>query len=157
MTPAVHFLRKTGVSFSLLDYSHDSRATSYGLEAAEKLNQPAHRVFKTLVVESSDGQLAVAVIPVKQELNLKALALSLDTKKVKMANPEKVERTTGYVLGGVSPIAQKRLLPTYVDDSATQFESIFISAGKRGLEIELSPSELVRITQGRYEPLGISK
>lgn len=157
MTPAVQELSKRNVPFTILEYDHDSSSESYGLEAAEKLNQPAHKVFKTLVVETNEGNLAVAIIPVNRELSLKAMAAGLKVKKVKMAKPDKVEQTTGYVLGGVSPIGQKRQLPTLLDQSAMDLESILISGGKRGLDLELSPTDLCEVTDADYEPLGINK
>ena len=157
MTPAVIQLTKSAVSFQIHEYGHNSSAKSYGEEAAEKLKQPAARVFKTLVVEDSNGNLGVGVIPVNCELDLKAIAGCLGAKKAKMADPEKVERSTGYVLGGVSPIGQKRRLKTFIDDSALDMPSLFVSGGKRGMDIELAPMDLARLTNARYESLGINK
>ena len=157
MTPAVNTLNKLKVAFEIHEYHHDPNAQSYGLEAAEQLNQPPAKVFKTLVVEDSSGTLAVGIVPVNCELDLKAMASSLGAKKAKMANPEKVERTTGYVLGGVSPIGQKKKLKTVIDASAETQATVFVSGGKRGIDIELSPQDLIKATGGRYESIGISK
>jgi Cys-tRNA(Pro)/Cys-tRNA(Cys) deacylase len=115
------------------------------MEAVEKLGLSAARVFKTLVVSSDRGSLAVGVVPVSSKLNLRALAKVLKVKKLAMADPRTVERTTGYVVGGVSPLGQKRKLPTVIDISATQSNTIYVSAGKRGLEIELSPDDLINL------------
>ncbi len=157
MTPAVLDLQRRKLNFSLHEYAHDPRNPSYGLEAAEALNQAPERIFKTLVVADPGGNLAVAVVPVDGELDLKAMARALGVKKVQMAKPEKVERTTGYVLGGVSPLGQKRALPTIVDQSAAELTTMFVSGGRRGLEIELSPADLITATRGRYESLGIKR
>lgn len=157
MTPAVLDLQRRKLSFSLHEYDHDPRNPSYGLEAAEALNQAPERIFKTLVVADQADNLAVAVVPVDGELDLKAMARALSTKKVQLAKPEKVERTTGYVLGGVSPFGQKRSLPTFVDQSASDFATMFVSGGRRGLEIEIAPSDLITVTKGRYESLGIKR
>lgn len=157
MTPAVTELTKSKVLFDLHEYTADPAAPSYGLEAAEALEQPPERVFKTLVVANGSGELAVAVLPVSCELNLKAMAKAVGTKRVQMAEPEKVERTTGYVLGGVSPFGQKRRLPTVLDQSAAGFEKIFVSGGRRGLEIEISPTDLKHCLGAIYFEVGISK
>jgi Cys-tRNA(Pro)/Cys-tRNA(Cys) deacylase len=114
---------------------------------------PAERVFKTLLAEV-DGKLAVAVVPVSGQLDLKALASALGGKKAAMADPAAAERTTGYVLGGISPLGQRKKLPTVVDESALGYETMFCSAGRRGLEIELAPADLVRLTSARTAPIG---
>lgn len=143
MTPAVNYLKKRKIPFSLHQYSHDPKHQSYGLEAAEKLNLDPQRVFKTLVVQLDDRELAVAVLPVTSQLNLKLLARVFGVKKIAMADAKSVTAATGYVLGGVSPLAQKKRLRTILDTSAHHHRTIYVSGGKRGLEIELSPKELL--------------
>ena len=125
------------------EYEHDPRAESYGLEAAEKLGLEASRVFKTLVV-SVDGSLTVAVVPASAQLDLRALG-----KRAALADARDAERATGYVAGGISPLGQRKKLPTIVDDSASSFETVFVSAGRRGLQLELAPADLVRLTGAR--------
>ena len=156
MTPAVTSLEQAKLPYKLHEYDHDPANSQYGPEAAAKMAVPPERVFKTLVVELDNGKLAVAVLPVSLSLNLKAMAKSVGAK-AHMAKPEQVERSSGYVLGGVSPIGQKKALPTIVDRSATEFPTIYISAGKRGLEIELASELLCQLTNARYESVGVSK
>ncbi|WNC70486.1 Cys-tRNA(Pro) deacylase [Thalassotalea psychrophila] len=142
MTPAINLAIKYQIDFEVHQYIHDVNAASYGIEAAEKLNIEASRVFKTLVVVNEQNKLLVAIVPVEQQLNLKLFAKASKSKRVSMAEPKTVERSTGYVLGGVSPLGQKRLLTTVIDQSAEQHQTIYVSAGKRGLEIELAPKDL---------------
>lgn len=142
MTPAIDSLKKAGVVFQVHQYAHDAGAASWGEEAAEKLGVAATRVFKTLVVAGDSGALAVAIVPVSGQLDLKHLAKALGSKKVVMADPGQVARSTGYVLGGVSPLGQKRRLPTVIDASARGCQTLFVSAGRRGLEVELAPADL---------------
>lgn len=144
-TPATALLDKQRVAHTLHSYEHDPRHESYGLEAAEALGLVPERVFKTLVAEV-DGKLAVGVVPVTTQLDLKGLAAALQGKKAKMAEVAAAERATGYVAGGISPLGQKKRLPVVVDESAAQHETIFCSAGRRGLEVEITPAELVRLT-----------
>jgi Cys-tRNA(Pro)/Cys-tRNA(Cys) deacylase len=125
-------------------YEHDPKAESYGLEAAERMGVDPGRVFKTLVVDL-DGSLEVAVVPVAAQLDLRLLG----GKRSRMAEPREFERSTGYVLGGVSPLGQRRRLPTTIDASALNYETVFVSAGQRGLELELDPNDLVRLTEAR--------
>ena len=139
-TPAIAAAERDGIEFSTHAYEHDPRAESYGLEAAEKLGVDPGRVFKTLVA-SVDGKLHVAVVPVAAQLDLKALG-----KRAELAKPADAERATGYVTGGISPLGQRRPLPTHVDASALEHETVFVSAGRRGLELELDPHDLVRLT-----------
>lgn len=153
MTPAILNLQRQKANFTIHEYAHDPSAPSYGLEAAEALGTPPEQVFKTLVVEDQEQQLAVAVVPVSSELNLKAMAKSLGSKRVKMADREKVERSSGYVLGGVSPFGQKKQLRTVMDQSAQDFASIFVSGGRRGLEVEIAPSDLIKILNGKISLL----
>jgi Cys-tRNA(Pro)/Cys-tRNA(Cys) deacylase len=144
-TPATRLLAQRGVVHELLPYDHDPAAPSYGREAAEKLGIDPARVFKTLVVALEPG-LAVAVVPVDGSLDLKACAAALGVKRAAMAEPQQVERTTGYVLGGVSPLGQKRALPTVLDRSALDHATICVSAGRRGLDVALAPDDLVALT-----------
>ncbi len=150
MTPAVDLAKRQQIDYILHEYHHDSGVASYGLEAAEKLAVAPERVFKTLVVSDDKGKLAVAVLPVAHTLNLKQMAKALGVKKVAMAEAKAVERSTGYVLGGVSPLGQKRLLPTVIDMSAQQHQTIFVSAGRRGLEIELSAMDLAQMLGAKF-------
>ncbi|MEJ2610754.1 MAG: Cys-tRNA(Pro) deacylase [Candidatus Thiodiazotropha sp.] len=145
MTPAVDVAKKAGITFTTHAYEHDPQHPSFGEEAAEKLGLQAQRVFKTLVVSIDGKGLAVGVVPVSSKLDLKAMAKALKVKKVAMADAKAVERSSGYVLGGVSPLGQKRLLPTVIDLSAQDFSSIYVSAGRRGLEIELNALDLVQL------------
>lgn len=151
-TPATVALTTAGVPFTLHTYDHDPRAASFGLEAAEALGVPADRVFKTLVA-SLDGRLVVGVVPVSRQLDLKALARALGGAKATMAEGAVVERTTGYVAGGISPVGQKRAHPTVVDESALGFETIFVSGGRRGLDVELAPADLVAVTNATTAPI----
>jgi len=153
MTPAIKTLEKAKASFRIHEYSHDPAAESYGLEAAEKLGVEDTRVFKTLVVMLDAKDYAVAVIPVAQMLSMKQIAKAGGAKKAAMADKVAVERITGYVLGGVSPLGQKKRLKTFIDDSAKTFPSIFVSAGRRGLEVELSAELLKLHTGASYAPL----
>lgn len=148
MTPAVVAARRAGVDFALHEYEHDPAAESYGLEAAAKLGVDPLRLFKTLVAEV-DGKLAVAVVPVARSLDLKALAEALGGKRAAMADAAEAERATGYVTGGISPLGQRRRLPAVVDAAALEWESVFVSAGRRGLQISLAPAELVRLCGAR--------
>lgn len=150
MTPAVKQCQKYQIPFTLHQYHHDENSASYGLEAAEKLFVASERIFKTLVVETENKTLAVAILPVTHQLNLKNMAKSLQCKKVTMAEPKRVQNTTGYVLGGVSPLGQKRRLPTIIDSSSQRLDTLFISGGKRGLEIELSCENLHQLTQAQF-------
>lgn len=155
MTPAIKYAEKHNAIFKIHEYNHDANCDSFGEEAAEKLNTDANRVFKTLVISLDDGGLAVAIVPVTLKLNLKLFAKSYGAKKASMAIQKEVERSTGYVLGGVSPLGQKRKLKTIIDESATHFDTIFVSAGKRGLELELSPTTLSSLTQAIFSPIAV--
>ena len=139
-------LTAAGVAFSQHAYAHDPAAGSFGLEAAEVLGLPPEQVFKTLVVDTGAG-LAVAVVPVAGSLDLKALAAALGVKKVTMADPVAAQRSSGYVVGGISPVGQRRSLPTVVDESAVLFDVVYVSGGRRGLDLGLSPADLVRVTR----------
>lgn len=152
-TPATAALAAAGVPFVLHPYAHDPAASSYGLEAAEVLGIDPDRVFKTLMVEV-EGKLAVAIVPVSGNLNLKAAAAALGSKKAAMADPKAAERRTGYVLGGISPLGQRQPSPTVLDESALAFDTILVSGGRRGLDIELAPADLLRLTNGVTGPIG---
>ncbi len=138
-------LTAAGVAFTQHTYEHDPAARSFGLEAADVLGLPAEQVFKTLVVDTGGG-LAVAVVPVSGSLDLKAMATAVNAKKVTMADPAVAQRSSGYVLGGISPVGQKRALPTVVDESATLYDVVYVSGGRRGLDLGLSPTDLVEVT-----------
>lgn len=156
MTPAIELAKKANISFSVHEYQHDPKTDSYGEEASVALNVSPDRVYKTLMVavNGDNRQLAVAIVPVSGQLNLKAASSALKTKKLAMADPQQAQRSSGYLVGGISPLGQKKPLPTLLDDSAGQFETIFVSAGKRGLEIELSPADLLQLTNGSMAGIG---
>lgn len=150
MTPGINIARQHKIVHRVHEYAHDASSESYGLEAAEKLGVPGEQVFKTLVVALDNKALAVGVIPVSSMLSMKLIAKVAGAKKAAMADPAGVERTTGYVLGGVSPLGQKKRLKTIIDSSAEKFATIYVSAGRRGLEIELSPADLKKLTNGMF-------
>ena len=149
MTPAVNFLKKRKIAFTLHRYQHDPDHPSYGLEAAEKLNIAPGRVFKTLVLQTDAGELVVAGVPVDRQLNLKALGRLLGVKRLGLADAKAVQSATGYVPGGVSPLAQKKRRQTVVDESAVAYQTILFSGGRRGLEIELAPHDLISLCGAR--------
>lgn len=151
-TPATVALTDAGVEYTVHAYEHDPAADSYGEEAAAALGVSADRVFKTLVADV-DGALTVAVVPVSGLLDLKALAAAVGGKRAAMADPPLAERTTGYVRGGISPLGQRKRLPTVVDTSVEWHTTVCVSAGRRGLEIELAPADLVRLTAARTAPI----
>ena len=150
MTPAIDVARKNKISFKVHEYSHDPASESYGGEAAEKLGVPQEQVFKTLVVSLDGKELAVGIIPVSSRVSLKLIAKALGAKKATMATKSDVERATGYVLGGVSPLGQKKQLRTIIDTSATYNSTVFISAGRRGLDMELNPEDLKTMVSGEF-------
>ncbi|PQZ95795.1 Cys-tRNA(Pro) deacylase [Arthrobacter sp. MYb227] len=148
-TPATTLLEKEKVAYTVHVYAHDPAAASFGLEAAQALGVPAKRVFKTLLVATGQpgaAALAVGIVPVDKTLDLKAIATALGIKKVEMADPAVAERRTGYVVGGISPLGQRQPSRTILDTSALSHETIFISGGHRGLDIELAASDLQRLT-----------
>lgn len=151
MTPAVRLAQKKQIVHRIHEYVHDPAVASFGLEASEKLGVAAARIFKTLVVNVDNKSLVVGVVPVSAMLHLKSIANALGAKKAAMADQTDVERSTGYVLGGVSPLGQKKALPTVIDSSATNFETIYVSAGRRGMEIELAPDDLRMLVSGVFE------
>lgn len=148
MTPAINALKKARAPHRVHQYHHDPNSQSYGEEAVVKMGQDPQRVFKTLMVKLDGKQLAVAVVPVATKLDLKAMASACGGKKAAMAEQQEAERSTGYILGGISPLGQKKQLPTVLNSSAELFATIFVSAGRRGLEIELAPADLLKLTSG---------
>jgi Cys-tRNA(Pro)/Cys-tRNA(Cys) deacylase len=149
-TPATRAATRAGVRVSLHEYAHDPSAASYAGEAAERLGVDPARVFKTIVA-SVDGRLTVCVVPAAAQLDLRSLG-----KRAALARQADAERATGYVAGGISPLGQRRRLPTLVDESALGYETVFVSAGRRGLELELRPDDLVRLTDADVRPLAAS-
>lgn len=147
MTPAISLLQKANIKFVIHEYKHDAAGNNFGKEAAERLGLDEARIFKTLLVVLHDGKdrLAVGMVPVGGHLNLKSFARTAGVKSAEMAAVKQAERTTGYLAGGISPLGQKKRLQTIIDTSALQFETIFISAGKRGLQIELAPEDLIHL------------
>ena len=152
-TPATTALTRAGVHCVLHPYPHDPRAESFGHEAATALGVEPERVFKTLVT-SVDGTLTVAVVPVSGQLDLKALARAVGGRRAEMADPRAAERATGYVVGGISPLGQRRAHPTVVDDSASRHHTVLVSGGRRGRDVELAPTDLVAMTGAVVAPIG---
>ena len=155
MTPAINAAKKKKIIYTIHQYDHDPRAESFGLEAAQALGNDPKHVFKTLLfcINGEAKNLAVAVLPVEQKLNLKLAAKAAKGKKAEMANPNIAQTITGYVLGGISPLGQKKALPTFIHQSALELETMFVSAGHRGLEIELAPKDLAMLTRGQFTEL----
>jgi Cys-tRNA(Pro)/Cys-tRNA(Cys) deacylase len=153
LTPAVINAKKANIEFAVHQYEQDSAHASYGLEAAEKLAIEPERVFKTLVVKLDSTQLVVAILPVNSMLSMKSVAKVCGGKKAEMANKDEVQRSTGYVLGGVSPLGQRKSLKTVIDHSAQQFPTIYVSGGRRGLEIELNALDLQSLTLALFSPI----
>lgn len=152
-TPATTALARAGAAFTVHSFVHDPTVPSYGLEAAQAIGVPAERVFKTLVAEV-DGGLVVAIVPVSTSLDLKALASARGGKRAALASPAAAVRATGYVAGGTSPLGQRRRLPTVLDITATDFATVFVSAGRRGLDLELAADDLIRLTGASTAPIG---
>ncbi|WP_110205156.1 Cys-tRNA(Pro) deacylase [Nocardioides daejeonensis] len=152
-TPAVIALTQAGIPHTLHAYTHDPRVTNYGLEAAEALGVEPEAVFKTLLADV-DGRLVVGIVPVTGQLDLKALARAVGGSKAAMADPAAAQRATGYVVGGISPIAQVRSHPTVLDETAILHETIYVSGGRRGLDIGLRPDDLLMLTDGTYAAIG---
>lgn len=153
MTPAINSAKKARIPFTLHEYDHDPANEAWGLEASEKLNVSPDRVFKTLVTRVDGGELVVALVPVCAMLSMKQVARGAGGKKAVMADKRDVERATGYVLGGVSPLGQKKRLRTLIDESAQTFATLYVSAGRRGLEIELAPADLAQLTGASFVAL----
>ena len=154
-TPATVALDRARVSYTLHPYAHDSRAGSYGEEAAALLGIDPRRMFKTLIA-AVDGRLVCAVVPVASRLDLKALASAAGGRRAELADPAKAQRATGYVLGGISPLGHKSPMPVLVDSSVTGFDTVYVSAGKRGLQVQLPPAELLRLSGARTAPIATS-
>jgi Cys-tRNA(Pro)/Cys-tRNA(Cys) deacylase len=152
-TPAVVAAERAGIPFKLHEYPHDPAAPSYGMEAAEALGVSPTRVFKTLVVQVDAASLAVAIVPVAARLNLKEVSAAAHGKRAELALPVDAERATGYVVGGISPLGQKRRLRALLDRSAVDHETVFVSAGRRGLQMEIAPADLARLTQATIATL----
>jgi Cys-tRNA(Pro)/Cys-tRNA(Cys) deacylase len=150
MTPAIAQLKKTRTPHTLHHYQHTPGEHAYGHEAVEKLGVDENRVFKTLVARLDQGDLVVAVLPVATMLSMKQLAKTAGARRAAMADPAEVMKATGYVLGGVSPLGQKKNLPTWIDSSAQAFSTILVSAGRRGLQVELNPADLARLTNASF-------
>lgn len=152
MTPAIDYAKKHKIAHTIHQYDHDPRVTSFGMEAVEVLGQDPRRVFKTLLfcLNGEPKNLAVAVIPVENQLNLKLAAKSAKVKKAAMADAGIAQKVTGYIVGGISPLGQKKRLPTFIHQSATEFDSICVSAGKRGLEIELAADDLAKLSNATF-------
>ena len=156
MTPAITLLLKEKIKHTVLKYEHDTNAASYGLEAAEKLELDVDKVFKTLVVCDDNKKLAVAIVPVSKKLSEKKMAKALGVKKVAMANADAVIASTGYVLGGVSPLGQKKRLASVIHKSAEGLATMHVSAGKRGLEVALSPADLALLTSAKCADISVN-
>jgi Cys-tRNA(Pro)/Cys-tRNA(Cys) deacylase len=146
-TPATVALTEAGIAYTTHSYAHDPAAPSYGLEAAEVLGLPPEQVFKTLLADV-EGELVVGIVPVGGKLDLKALAAAVGAKKAEMADPRAAERSTGYVVGGISPLGQRKALRTVLDETAVLFDTIYVSGGRRGFDLGLAPDDLLALTGG---------
>lgn len=153
MTPAIRAAERAGIAFEVLEYAHSRGAPSYGLEAAAALGVPAARLFKTLIVQADANRLATALVPVSATLDLKAMADALGARRVALAAPESAERATGYVVGGISPLGQRRRLTTVIDRSVAGVARVYVSAGRRGLELALAPDDLIRLCGASLAPI----
>ncbi|MGM0695055.1 MAG: Cys-tRNA(Pro) deacylase [Pseudomonadota bacterium] len=153
MTPAVKVLERAGVAFTLAEYDHDPRRTAYGEEAARALGLSPDVMFKTLLARLDDGRLVMAIVPVSAQLDLKALARAAGGRKAQLADAADAERATGYVVGGISPLGQKKRLPAFLDVAAEALDTLYVSGGRRGLEIGLAPRDLARLVGARHAAL----
>ncbi len=150
MTPAINLLKKNKCDFKIYKYDHDPACTNYGEEAAKKLSLDEKQVFKTLLVELNPKELVVAIIPVNSKVSLKKIALILGAKSSKMADKQEVQKVTGYLLGGISPLGQKKRLRTVINHTANDYKTIFVSGGKRGLDIEVKPRDLQKLLEAQF-------
>ena len=155
MTPAINLLKKYKCDFKIHKYEHDPACTNFGDEAVEKLGLDAKEVYKTLLVELTPKELVVCVIPVSNQLSLKEVADIFLAKKAQMAQKDEAQKVTGYLLGGISPLGQKKLLKTVLDESVKSFETIFVSGGKRGLDIEVKPSDLEKLLRAKIHKITV--
>jgi Cys-tRNA(Pro)/Cys-tRNA(Cys) deacylase len=153
VTPAIRAAKLARIDFEVLAYEHDARTRAYGPEAATRLGLRPGAVFKTLVAKAAGSGLVIALVPVDRELDLKALAAAVGGKRAEMAGPAEAERATGYVVGGISPLGQRRPLPTVIDESALALPRLFVSAGRRGLEIALRPADLIALCRATTAPI----
>ena len=153
MTPAIEMLKRNKCDFKIHKYDHDPACTNFGDEAVVKLGLDASQVYKTLLVELTPKQLVVCVLPVENQLSLKDVASAFDVKKAVMANKDEAQKVTGYLLGGISPLGQKKLLKTVLDESVNKFETISISGGKRGLDIEVKPCDLEKLLKAKIHKI----
>ncbi len=153
-TPATDALTAVGIPFKAIEYTHHDESTDFGAEAARETGIDPTHIFKTLVVSTGPRQLAVGVVPVAGRLDLKAIATALGAKKVELADPRAAERATGYVLGGLSPLGQRTPLPTVIDASAQALDTMYVSGGKRGLQLGLAPVDLAALTRATFAPIG---
>lgn len=149
-TPATAWLTRHGIPFEIRSYEHDPEVTDFGAEAAAKLGMPSDIILKTLLVDAGSGPAAVCVVPVTGHVSLKAAAEALGVKRLAMADPQDAERATGYIVGGISPVGQKKGLPTLIDASVQAATTVLVSGGRRGLDIELAPADLATATHGRF-------
>jgi len=157
MTPAVNLLRREKIAHTVRSYAHDEHAGSFGAEAVTKLGLDAAQVFKTLLASAGTHELLVAIVPVAGQLDLKALAQAAGCRNCAMADVDAAQRATGYLVGGISPLAQKKRLRTFIDSSAQALATLHVSAGRRGLEVELSPADLARLTGAAFAPIGSAR
>lgn len=157
MTPAINLLKREKIAHTVRSYVHDAHAESYGGEAVDKLGLDPAQVFKTLLASTEAHELLVAIVPVAGQLDLKALAEAAGCKKCEMAAADAAQRATGYLVGGISPLGQKKRLRTLLDASAEALPRLHVSAGRRGLEVELAPTDLLRLTAGHYAAIGKSR
>lgn len=154
MTPAINLLKREKIAHTVRSYVHDAHAESYGGEAVDKLGLDPAQVFKTLLASTETHELLVAIVPVAGQLDLKALAEAAGCKKCEMAAADAAQRATSYLVGGISPLGQKKRLRTFLDASAQALPALHVSAGRRGLEVELAPADLLRLTTGHYAAIG---
>ncbi|MET0147314.1 MAG: Cys-tRNA(Pro) deacylase [Ilumatobacteraceae bacterium] len=156
VTPAVRALEAAGVTFSVHEYDHDPTSRNFGLEAAAALGLDPDQVFKTLLVETDVGEQAVAVVPVSCQLSLKAVGAALGTKRVEMCDPAVAQRVTGYVIGGISPFGQRKRLTTVIDETCELYDVVYVSGGRRGLDLGVAPADLVRVLDAIAADIAVS-